>query len=304
MGKTSRVRSHRRTTTSADGKKRVSQVRSHDRTNPSGTSTSVASQGTKQLKVSTFTLADQADTPEPSPEEVLRFRAKKLAVDISSFQSTASDNDDVSWSSNDWCFNRDGIIEAADIVVTRDGPRGPEILCIRRSHPPFASTWALPGGLRDQGETLQVAADRELEEETGIRSGSLGSGRWLGELHATDWDPRSVGAHVGAAHYHTDGTVQAVAGDDAVDARWIPVEDIATGKEVLAFGHSHWVASAFRDNPVYSERLDVVSEAARYRNRRIIDQVNERRRAAQSTRPELQLIPTSSDSGPWKSTGN
>jgi len=54
-----------------------------------------------------------------------------------------------------------------DIVIELvDRPDSPIVL-IQRRHPPYG--WALPGGFVDVGETLERAAVREAEEETGLR---------------------------------------------------------------------------------------------------------------------------------------
>ena len=60
----------------------------------------------------------------------------------------------------------------ADIAVLRLATI-PEILLIQRKDSPFRDMWALPGGFMEMNETLEEAARRELEEETGIKAGEL-----------------------------------------------------------------------------------------------------------------------------------
>jgi 8-oxo-dGTP diphosphatase len=124
----------------------------------------------------------------------------------------------------------------ADLVVLtlRDGRLC--VLLVRRRNEPYAGRWALPGGFTDAGEDVADAAYRELEEEAGLGRGDL----VLEQLHtfgAPDRDPRS--RVVSVAHLALAADLpQPVAGDDAGDAAYLPVEE-ALGPDVpLAFDHS------------------------------------------------------------------
>ncbi|GBF08442.1 ADP-ribose pyrophosphatase [Aeropyrum pernix] len=55
-------------------------------------------------------------------------------------------------------------------LVFRDG----RILLVKRKYPPGRGKWSIPGGHVRLGETLEEAAVRELEEETGIKGRPLG----------------------------------------------------------------------------------------------------------------------------------
>lgn len=59
---------------------------------------------------------------------------------------------------------------AASIAVFRGG----QVLLAERAAPPAARQFSLPGGLVEAGESLQSAALRELEEETGVRARMVG----------------------------------------------------------------------------------------------------------------------------------
>ena len=47
------------------------------------------------------------------------------------------------------------------------------MLLIRRKNEPFAGKWAIPGGFVDMEESLELAARRELLEETGVKIARL-----------------------------------------------------------------------------------------------------------------------------------
>lgn len=105
-----------------------------------------------------------------------------------------------------------------------------KILLIQRDLPPFEGKWALPGGFVRMDETLEEAARRELQEETGIENVYLEQLYTIGELNR---DPRE--RVVTVAYYAlvklSDHRVQAAT--DARNAAWFAVDDVRS----LAFDH-------------------------------------------------------------------
>ena len=57
-------------------------------------------------------------------------------------------------------------IVAADVIIELEDRHERPIVLIRRANPPAG--WAIPGGFVDVGETVEAAALREAEEETGL----------------------------------------------------------------------------------------------------------------------------------------
>jgi 8-oxo-dGTP diphosphatase len=137
---------------------------------------------------------------------------------------------------------------AADVVLfARDANRSlPHVLLIKREDNPdfaYAGCWALPGGLVDvdQGETFEVAARRELTEETGITAPAE-----LTEV-GTYGDPdRDSRGRVVSVAFATElpEMVQPTAGDDAAHAKWVPWLDVMNGSVELAFDHRRIVEDA------------------------------------------------------------
>lgn len=124
-----------------------------------------------------------------------------------------------------------------DAVVFGRAPGGLQLLLVRRKKPPFAGSWALPGGFLELDETLERAALRELEEETGIRLEAL---EQLRAFDAIDRDPRE--RVIGIAHFALVDVAQHTprAGDDASEAAWFRLDALPE----LAFDHAQIIAVA------------------------------------------------------------
>src|SRR5580658_2367801 len=100
---------------------------------------------------------------------------------------------------------------AVDAVCLRRG----RVLLVRRGHPPFRGSWALPGGFVEIGETVEAAVLRELLEETGL-SGHVGP--LVGVYSDPTRDPRKHTVSAVFLIHSAGGTPRG--GDDAASAEW------------------------------------------------------------------------------------
>jgi len=133
---------------------------------------------------------------------------------------------------------------AVDLVILTRVDEALHVLLIRRGEAPFAGRLALPGGflrvgdgVEDQGEDLDRAAARELQEETGLAPGDV-----LLEQFATfgrpGRDPRMRVLSVAYYALVRPEVAQRVrAGGDAAETCWAPVAELAGS--TLAFDHGH-----------------------------------------------------------------
>jgi 8-oxo-dGTP diphosphatase len=117
-----------------------------------------------------------------------------------------------------------------------------QLLLIRRGHGPAAGEWAVPGGRVERGETLAEAVVRELAEETGLEGVCDEFVGWVEKI--------------GDDHHHVIldfkvtilGAGEPVAGDDAAEALWVPLSEVADMRLVdglAEFLHEHGILDVF-----------------------------------------------------------
>ena len=114
-----------------------------------------------------------------------------------------------------------------------------KVLLIRRGGEPFKGLWAFPGGFLDvdTDPSIEVAAKRELEEETGLTNVLMEQLYTFGDMGR---DPR--GRTISVAYYAllklADYKVQP--GSDASHAQWFNISEVPE----LAFDHAKILQTA------------------------------------------------------------
>ena len=120
-----------------------------------------------------------------------------------------------------------------DVIIP--GPEsGSRVVLIQRSNEPFAGSWALPGGFVEIGESVESAAEREVEEETGLTVKLV---RLVGVYSRPDRDPR--GHNVSVAYLARRVSGDLTAGTDASEAALLDPNSVS-----LAFDHAEIVRDA------------------------------------------------------------
>ena len=119
------------------------------------------------------------------------------------------------------------------------------LLLVRRAHAPAAGTWAVPGGRVEAGETLAEAVTRELREETGMEGVCGPLIGWTELVPDSD-----VEHHLVILDFEVSllDAAEPVAASDALDARWVPVGDVAEmclAPGLAEFLHDHGIIPTF-----------------------------------------------------------
>jgi 8-oxo-dGTP diphosphatase len=125
-------------------------------------------------------------------------------------------------------YERPSVTVDIVILTVRDGRL--VVLLIRRKRWPFAGMWAIPGGFVNPDESLEDAAKRELQEETGVRD------VYLEQLYTFGDPVRDPRTRVITVVYYAlirSDQLNVQAADDAEDAGWFHLHHVPE----LAFDH-------------------------------------------------------------------
>ena len=116
-----------------------------------------------------------------------------------------------------------------DVVVFRLHEDALKVLLIQRAFPPYKGKWAFPGGFVSIDETLEEAALREMEEETGVRD------VYLEQLYTFGDPGRDPRGRVVTVVYFAllSKDVEVRTSEEAVRTAWHPVNKAPD----LAFDH-------------------------------------------------------------------
>ena len=135
--------------------------------------------------------------------------------------------------------NRPHPFVTVDVIIFTLCSSDLQVLLVKRKYSPFEGMWAIPGGFVGIDESLEDAALRELEEETGVRDVYL---EQLYTFGGVDRDPRG---HVITVAYFALVPAAAIdphAGSDAVETRWWSAYDLPS----LAFDHANILSYALQ----------------------------------------------------------
>jgi 8-oxo-dGTP diphosphatase len=125
-----------------------------------------------------------------------------------------------------------------DVVIFTLIERELNVLLVRRKRWPHEGMWALPGGFVEIDESLETAARRELEEETGVRDIYIEQLYTFGDPKR---DPRTRVISVAYIALVRADKQKLRVSEESTDVRWFAVRRLP-GQ--LAFDHDAILASA------------------------------------------------------------
>lgn len=130
-----------------------------------------------------------------------------------------------------------GPVLTVDVIIQYPDGR---IILIKRGKEPYRGSWALPGGIVEEGETVEQSAIREAREETGIQ---VSLRKLVGVFSDPGRDPRGHYVTVAFLADPVEGAPEA--SSDAADL--IITKDFRDLP--LAFDHAQILRAAFPETP-------------------------------------------------------
>lgn len=114
---------------------------------------------------------------------------------------------------------------------------GLSILLIKRNVEPYRDSWALPGGLVLDHESIEEAVERELQEETGVKINYL---EQLYSFGSPNRDPRNRVISIAYYGLVRPDAFELKASTDAKDAQWFNIKSLPE----LSFDHDEIIIKA------------------------------------------------------------
>jgi len=140
-----------------------------------------------------------------------------------------------------------------DIVIFSILNEALNVLLIKRKSPPYENCRAIPGGFVEYNESIEEAALRELEEETGIEN------IYLEQLHSFGTlgrDPRGRTISVAYFALLNSHNLKIKAKSDAKEAAWFSLKELPE----LAFDHNDILSCAIESLRLKLENFPVAKE--------------------------------------------
>ena len=125
-----------------------------------------------------------------------------------------------------------------DVVIFTLIERELHVLMVQRRRWPYEGYWAIPGGFINMDESLEMAARRELEEETGVRDVYLEQLYTFGDVGR---DPRTRVISVAYIAVVSADRQKIQVSEESTDVRWFAVRSLPKN---LAFDHEQILAYA------------------------------------------------------------
>jgi 8-oxo-dGTP diphosphatase len=115
-------------------------------------------------------------------------------------------------------------MDAPGVGVSAVVVDGEQLLLVRRGRAPAAGLWSFPGGRLELGESIEDGARRELLEECGIE---VDLGPLLAVVEVVRDEEGSPHHWIVLDYLASVAAGEVVAGDDAEEARWFTLAEIA-----------------------------------------------------------------------------